>query len=236
MAERITIYCAGSIRTALAEMVDSQTLVKAGPSGVLRRRIAKGARPDIFISADLGHPRALEAAGDYGPVSILTANSPCLIFRPGLSIAGRSPLELMLDPDLLLGTSTPKSDPGGDYAWQVFEKAELVQPGADAALQAKAQTLVGGPNQEFDPSGRHPVAVLLADQRADIFIGYRTTALQVMDQLPGTQFLELPGELAVRAEYGLTLRLNAGRQARKLVDYLLSPSGKAILARHGFQA
>src|SRR5690606_17454898 len=39
-------------------------------------------------------------------------------------------------------TSTPKSDPSGDYAWQAFQRAEQVKPGAYAVLDAKALKLV----------------------------------------------------------------------------------------------
>jgi molybdate transport system substrate-binding protein len=34
----------------------------------------------------------------------------------------------LLDPSVRLATSTPIADPGGDYAWNVFDKAEAVRP------------------------------------------------------------------------------------------------------------
>jgi molybdate transport system substrate-binding protein len=39
-------------------------------------------------------------------------------------------LDRMLDAQLKLGASTPKADPSGDYAWQVFRKADQLKPGA----------------------------------------------------------------------------------------------------------
>ena len=33
-------------------------------------------------------------------------------------------LAVLLDPQWKLGTSTPKADPSGDYAWEVFRRAE----------------------------------------------------------------------------------------------------------------
>jgi ABC-type molybdate transport system substrate-binding protein len=51
----------------------------------------------------------------------------------------------MLDPTVRLGTSTPKADPSGDYAWEVFRRAEAVQPGSRERLEAKAIKLTGGP-------------------------------------------------------------------------------------------
>jgi tungstate transport system substrate-binding protein len=37
-----------------------------------------------------------------------------------------------------VGISTPKADPAGDYAWALFGKADALQSGATARLQAKA--------------------------------------------------------------------------------------------------
>ena len=50
----------------------------------------------------------------------------------------------MLDPGLKLATSTPGADPGGDYVWAVFARADAVHPGAKATLEAKALKSVGG--------------------------------------------------------------------------------------------
>ena len=36
-----------------------------------------------------------------------------------------------------VGTSTPDADPSGDYAFEVFRKAEALKPGAKAALEAR---------------------------------------------------------------------------------------------------
>ena len=33
-------------------------------------------------------------------------------------------LARLLDPELRIGTSTPKADPSGDYAWALFAKSE----------------------------------------------------------------------------------------------------------------
>jgi len=44
----------------------------------------------------------------------------CVLTRPDLNIAPDVVLATMLDPRLKLGTSTPKADPSGDYALDVF--------------------------------------------------------------------------------------------------------------------
>jgi ABC-type molybdate transport system substrate-binding protein len=37
-----------------------------------------------------------------------------------------------------LGTSTPLADPSGDYAWEVFRKADALRPGAFSKLEQKS--------------------------------------------------------------------------------------------------
>ena len=36
----------------------------------------------------------------------------------------------ILDPGVKLGTPTPRADPSGDYAFEVFRKADAIRPGA----------------------------------------------------------------------------------------------------------
>src|SRR3954452_19280453 len=52
----------------------------------------------------------------------------------------------MLDPATKLGTSTPKVDPSGDYAWAVFRKVDQLQPGSFATLDQKGLKLLGSPS------------------------------------------------------------------------------------------
>ena len=56
------------------------------------------------------------------------------------------------DRDLKLGTSTPRADPSGDYAWEVFRKADAIRPGAFATLSHKALQLTGAPSSVTAPS------------------------------------------------------------------------------------
>jgi molybdate transport system substrate-binding protein len=46
-------------------------------------------------------------------------------------------LTTLLDANVKLGTSTPLNDPSGDYAWEVFRKADKLKPGAFSTLAKK---------------------------------------------------------------------------------------------------
>ena len=117
-----------------------------GPSGLLRERFEKGEPAAVFASADVDHPETLAQAGRSGPPVIFARNRLCALAAPGVDATSETLLDRMLDPKLKIGTSTPKADPSGDDAWQLFEKANQIRPGAFATLDAKALKLAGGPN------------------------------------------------------------------------------------------
>ena len=86
----------------------------------MRDEIAGGAKAEVFASANMEHPAALAKAGKAGPVVLFARNRLCALVKPGLSVTPDNLLERMLDPAIKLGTSTPKADPSGDYAFEVF--------------------------------------------------------------------------------------------------------------------
>jgi ABC-type molybdate transport system substrate-binding protein len=142
----------------------------------------------------------------------------------------------MLDPTVMLGTSTPRADPSGDYAWEVFRKADKLRPGAFAALERKALKLVGGPDAPNAPAGRTVYAMLIAEGKADLFLTYCTNAMEAKKEVTGAQIVVLPEELSVGADYGLTVITNAPPDAYRFAMSILSADGQRVLARYGFSA
>ena len=143
----------------------------------------------------------------------------------------------MLDPKVRVGTSTPKADPAGDYAFALFAKAEGLKPGVRHALESKALQLTGGPTSEKAPPDRNPYAWVIETGRADLFLTYCTNAAVSHQEMPETRVIELPPALSVGADYGVTA-LTGSRQAdaARLIAFLLSSQGQAILRRHGFSS
>jgi molybdate transport system substrate-binding protein len=241
-AELVHLYAAGSLREPLDEAArtfESATGVKVetkyGPSGLLKDAIASGADADVFASANIEHPRALAQAGKSGPVVLFARNRLCALVRPGLAVDASNLLDRMLDPAIKLGTSTPKSDPSGDYAWEVFGKADRIKPGAGAALEAKALQLMGGASSPPAPANRVIYGALVADDKADIFLVYCTGALASQRENPGQQIVQLPDALAVGADYGLTVMLKSPPAAYQLAMLILA-DGQRMLAKYGFAA
>jgi molybdate transport system substrate-binding protein len=76
----------------------------------------------------------------------------------------------------------------------------------------------------------------VAEGKADIFLTYCTNAREAQQQNPGQQIVALPNELAVGADYGLTVLDGASPQAYQFAMFILSVDGQRILAKHGFAA
>jgi ABC-type molybdate transport system substrate-binding protein len=240
-ADTVLLHAAGSLRGALTEVsnaFEKSTGVtvqgKYGPSGLLRDEIAAGAKAEVFASANMTHPAALEKSGKAGPVTLFTRNRLCALVKPGLAVTSDTLLERMLDPAVKLGTSTPKADPSGDYAFEVFKKADAIKTGANDTLAKKALQLTGGPNSPPPPKDRSVYGKVVADGQADIFLTYCTGAIVAQRENPGQQVVQLPASLAVGADYGMTVIDGTPPQAAKLAAFILSPEGQAILAKHGF--
>jgi ABC-type molybdate transport system substrate-binding protein len=239
--EPIRLYAAGSLKAAMLDIADAfakQTGTKVvgtfGASGLLRERIEKGEPAEVFASADLGHPTTLNHGGKAGPVVVFTRNRLCALARADLNVTPLTLLDRMLDPQVKLGTSTPKADPSGDYAWALFEKAEKLGAGSFATLEAKALKLVGGPNSPAPPADRSLYGVMMENKQADIFLSYCTNAAQAAKEVPSLRVVAIPEALEVGADYGLTVLKGARAEAAQFAFFILSRDGQTILANHGF--
>jgi len=127
-SEAVLLHAAGSLRGALTEVSQAfekssavKVQAKFGASGLLKDEIANGAKAEVFASANMEHPQALATANKSGPVVLFARNRLCALVRPGLAATSDTLLDRMLDPQIKLGTSTPKADPSGDYAFEVFQ-------------------------------------------------------------------------------------------------------------------
>lgn len=238
-AEPVRLAAAGSLRAALHEVAQAFAASPGGvpvaetygPSGLLRQRIAGGEAQDVFASANMEHPRAL----NRGPVVMFARNRLCALTRPGLDFPPGELLVRMLRPETRLGTSTPGADPAGDYAFMLFARAEAFRPGARAMLEAKALRLTGGPDSPRPPPGHDGYAWQFERDAADILLTYCTSAVLARAANPAIGRVEVPADLQVAADYGVTV-LNDRPEAARFTLFLLSPDGQDILARHGFEA
>lgn len=242
-AEPVRVHAAGSLHAAISDIAEAfernhGTAVEAtfAPSGLLRQRIAAGERADIFASANMRHPRALAESGLGGPVVMFARNRLCGLARPEVQITTADFLARILDPSIRLGTSTPKADPSGDYAWALFEKAERVRPGSFEILSQKARKLTGGPDSPKPPAGRNTYAWIMTADRADVFLTYCTNTVLAQKDTPDLRIVHIPDDLSVGADYGLSLLRPDAPEAARFALFVLSLKGQGILADYGFTA
>jgi len=237
MAQDVSLYAAGSLKAALSDVVNDFTQATGtavatsfGPSGLMRERIEAGETAHVFASANMRHPQTLSDAGKGGAVTLFARNRLCALARPEIAVSTDTLLEVMLKDSIRLGTSTPKADPSGDYAFALFDKS-----GHAEVLKGKSLQLTGGPDSEKPPQGRNTYAWVMDSDQADVFLTYCTNAVLAQKEVSDLQIVHIPEALSVGADYGLIVLNDAPDGATALADYILSPEGQAVLAGYGFE-
>lgn len=237
----LQLYAAGSLRealTAVAQQFEAQSGRKValtfGASGLLRERIEKGEPAQVFASADMDHPQRLAAQGGWQAPAVFALNQMCALVAPGVEVSPETLLDAMLRSGVRLGTSTPKADPSGDYAWALFRRAEALRPGSFAVLEAKALQLTGGADSPKPPAGRGTYAWVMDQGKADIFLTYCTNAVAAQREVPRLKIVAVPASLQVSARYGLSWRTGTDDGAAQLAQFILSPNAQTVLRRYGF--
>ena len=232
------LLAAGSLRAAMGEVLAAyrdgggQPFEAAyGPSGKLRKDIEGGRAVDVFASASLAHPQALARQGLLGETAVFTHNDLCIVSVPELGLNAGNLLAQLGKPALRLATSTPGSDPMGDYTWQFFRKLDARQPGLYAALDARALKLSG--TAEMAPDSTLPYVTAFEQDKADAYVMYCTNAVLTKKAVPRLEILRIPDDLNVRSAYGIAAR-RGSPEGERLVRFVLGPAAQAILRRHGF--
>ncbi len=237
----VQVYAAGSLRGALmviAKDYEASTGQKIaltfGASGLLREQIEKGESAQVFASADTEHPLRLAQRGGWQAPKVLVRNTLCALTSAEVSTTPATVLDTLLAPLLRLGTSTPKSDPSGDYTWELFHRADVLRPGAYTSLDAKAQKLVGQTDSLKPPEGRLAYSWIMEQGLVDVFLTYCTNAVAAQQELRRLKVVQLPPTLQVGAAYGLTVRANAPQAAVAFGEALLAAPAQAVFSRFGF--
>lgn len=236
---RVTVLAAGSLREAMTELGKAyraqsgvEIVASYGPSGKLREAIEGGGRADVFASAAVEHTDALAAQGLLARSTTFAFNDLCVVATPALGLTDANLVETLLDPNVRVATSTPVSDPMGDYTWRFFRNADSAHPGAFVRLDAKALKLSGA---IAPPAGQKPPYVTaFEDGKADAYIMYCTNATSTLRALPHLRLQRIPYALNVRSAYGIGAAPSSPAGER-FVAFVLGPDGKAILRRHGLR-
>lgn len=243
-AAPLKIYAAGSLTGALTAVAEEYTRRTGlavsfafGPAGLMRERIEHGEPADLFASANMAHPQTLADAGLATPPVVMARNRLCARALPDFHLDSAHLLQQMLAPGVHILTSTPKADPGGDYAWMIFARAEKLQPGAQAALEGRARQLVGGAHDAPIPAGQDALHYYAAQKMIDLSLGYCSSRKTTPET--GVTTVELPPGLAVTADYGLSVLTRNADPARREAAYrfalfVLGADAQRIMGAYGY--
>jgi molybdate transport system substrate-binding protein len=237
--ETVEVFSAGSLREVWNEVgkeaapaLGIEVKTSFGGSGLMRERIEKGEKPDLFTSADLGSPRKLEAQGrTVVPVVAMARNRMCIVSRRTAGVTADNLIDRMLAKDVRLKTGPPVADPGGDYAWAIFDRIDALRPGSGAILKAKAQASMNLSAAPATPN-QSPYAALFESGKVDMVITYCSHTGSLEKDVPELTSLEVPPRLAPHPVYGLAV-LSGKPAALRLALFLVSEKGQAIIAKAG---
>lgn len=244
----LPVAAAGSLRGVMTELArafearaprDLAVKLTFGASGLLKDRITAGEAVQVFASANMNHPNDLVSAGKAERVVPFARNALCALAAPAFSLQGKALAQRLLDVDVRVGTSTPKADPAGDYAFEMFDRIERSgagAPGSAQQLKAKALQLAGGPQHAPPPPNRNVYGVLMADGQADVFITYCTNATIARREVPTLQVMPIPDAINVSALYGIAAIRPVSPGAQRFIEFVTGDAGQQILRSHGFGA
>lgn len=237
----VKIHAAGSLREALTRITRNyqartgQTFeLTFGASGLLREGLEKGAQADIFASADVDHPTRLAASGHWSSPTVFVKNALCALTSAQVLASSANLLPTMLQADIRVGTSTPKSDPSGDYTWALFRKADGLVTGAYATLDRKALKLTGAADSPQAPKGRSFYAWAMDEGQADVFVTYCTNTVAAQVEVPRLKVVQFPASLQVQAAYGLTVKKSASTDAVAFAAAIREADAQNVFRALGF--
>lgn len=237
----LSLFAAGSLRRAFTPLLAAFSQRYAinvaptfGPAGLLSERIIRGEKVDIFASANCDHPLRLKTLGLAEETARFTRNKLCIVLRNIPALTDQNWLMALRDPRFILSTSTPGSDPGGDYAFALFERIEQLHPGWGTALRERARPLVGGALSQRIPDGMTAGSYLIRSGQADIHIGYASYMPLLLNQ-PDLHVVEIPEPYSINADYMLAILHPVRHDAQLLARYILSAEGQGFLLDNGFR-
>jgi len=226
-AAELTVSAATSLSSAfreLAPMFEAQSagtrvLFNFAASDALLAQIARGAPVDVFASADEETMDRAEKQKLLVPGSRRTlASNTLVLILPNDSAPGLNTLADLQQPRIKrVALGTPSIAPAGRYARSALEAANVwpgVKPKAIYAQNVR---------QVLDYVARGEV---------DAGFVYATDAAIMKDKVR----IGFSVPTATRITYpvsAIAVSRNVA-EARRFVDFLLSPAAQAVLARHGF--
>ncbi|HTN29918.1 MAG TPA: molybdate ABC transporter substrate-binding protein [Pseudomonas sp.] len=227
LAAELTVSAAASLTGAFRDIAQGyqglhpevRVLLNFGGSGALQQQIAKGAPVDVFASAD---QETMDQAAGRDLIDAVSrrdfARNALVLVVPRDSTLRLAQLADLAQPGVeRFALGNPASVPAGRYAMRALEAAALRPALQDKMIHTQSV------RQALDYVARGEVAAGFV---------YATDARAMPDRVAVA--FSVPLDTAIRYPVARTRDSAQAAEAGRFIDYLLSPAGQAILARHGF--
>ena len=197
-------------------------------AGVLKGDIEEGAPAGMFLSANGKFQRQLEKKGFLNSYKIfaydyLAAATP--ISNPA-HVTAKNLIKKLMDKNVSLTTSSPHSDPAGDYTWTMFRRINKKYPGAFRIITSHA-------NHLLDAALVMPI---LESGNTDLGILYTSQLLELQKAGAKINIIKIPAKYNTRAKFTVSI-LNQSKHKVLDEDFeklLFSSRGRKILKFWGF--
>jgi molybdate transport system substrate-binding protein len=209
------------VRAAFAKKTGIETKAVYGASGKLQSQIRSGAPFDLFVSADVEWPDSLvKGRHAVGRPQVYALGRLVLWTNAGVDVS--KGLAAVDDPSVKkIAVGDPKVTVYGPAALKALEKAGLKAAAAPKFVYGASITQVA----QYVSTGAAQIGFVAKSQMlAGPLSGKgRWAELPEVESIP---------QAAVVTRYG---KDNNPRSSQALLDFLVGPEGRAILARHGYQ-
>jgi len=224
---QLTVAAAANLTDALAEIGPRFTsatgirlVLSFGATADLAKQIENGAPFDVFLAADTEHVAQLESKGLLTPASraIYARGRLVMWLPPGSKLKVENIRDITAKQFERIAIAKPDLAPYGRAAveslrnLQIWSEVEKKVIYAQNVSQAKQYTATGNAEVAFIP-------------------------LALVKPGEGT-YIELDEKLhqAIDQSLGIVKESTKQSQARRLVDFLLSPEGRDLLTKNGYNA
>ena len=197
-------------------------------AGVLKGDVEEGAPADMFLSANGKFQRQLEKKGFLNSYKIfaydyLAAATP--INNPA-NVTENNLIKKLIDKNVSLTTSSPHSDPAGDYTWAMFRRINKKYPEAFKTITSHADHLLDAAL----------VMPILESGNTDLGILYTSQLLELQKAGAKINIIKIPAKYNTRAKFTVSI-LNRSKHKALDKDFeklLFSHRGRKILKYWGF--
>lgn len=227
-AGELTVSAAASLTNAFKEIAsryetqypDTQIRLNFAASGALLQQIDKGAPVDVFASAD---QETMDRAEKRGLVDKTErhnfARNTLVVIVPSDSQHGINQLgDLTQLAVQKIAIGNPASVPVGRYTQQALESAGLWQTVMPKLINTQSV------RQALDYVARGEV---------DAGFVYGTDAAIMKEKVKVT--LTVPLDTVISYPIAKIARSHHGEEARRFINFVLSPTGQVVLRQYGFQ-